>query len=141
MYLLDTTVISELRKANRNTHVVDWIEKLGDEELYLSVITVAEIAKGIARQRRVGTPDAISQADALQTWLEGLLAAHSGRIVPVDIPIATRWGRLCVQHPQYPTDMLLAATALDQYLTVATRNVERFRPTGVDVVNPFAAPR
>src|SRR5688572_5788047 len=130
MYLLDTTVISELRKANRSPHVVTWIEKVPDEELFLSVVTIGEIAKGISRQRRVGTPDAISQADALQTWLEGLLAAHSSRIIQVDVAIATRWGRLCAIHPQHPTDMLLAATALDQYLTVATRNVDRFQPAG-----------
>ena len=137
MYLLDTTVLSELRKANRNAHLVNWMEKTPEEDLYLSVFTVAEVVKGIARQRRVGTAEAISQADALQTWLEGLLATHANRIIPVDVAIANRWGRLCAAHPQYATEMLLAATALDQYLTVVTRNVERFRPSGVELVNPF----
>jgi hypothetical protein len=101
------------------------------------VITIAEIAKGIARQRRAGTESSIAYAEALQSWLEGLLANHSNRILEVDVAVATRWGRLCDAHPQFPTDMLIAATALDHGLTVATRNVDHFVPAGVPAVNPF----
>ena len=100
---------------------------------------VGEIARGIAKQRRIGTEQSIAHADALQTWLEGLLADYSQRILPVDVAIATRWGRLCDAHPQHPTDMLIAATALDHGLTVVTRNVAHFRPAGVPVVDPFSA--
>lgn len=137
MYLLDTNVLSELRKANRNSNVVDWLAGVPPDSLYLSVITIGEIAKGIAKQRRAGTASATAHADALQTWLEGLLAEYAARIIELDVAIATRWGRLCDAYPQFPTDMLLAATALDRGLTVATRNVNHFRPSGVPVVDPF----
>jgi hypothetical protein len=103
----------------------------------VSVITIGEIAKGIAKQRRIGTEGTVAHAEALQGWLDGLLAAYADRIIPVDVSIATRWGRLCDAHPQYATDMLLAATALAHGLVVATRNVEHFKPAGVHVVNPF----
>lgn len=140
MYLLDTNVLSELRKRRRNPNVVKWISAVPADSLYLSVITIGEIAQGISRQRRAGTASATAHADALQSWLEGLLADYAERILPVDVAIATRWARLCDAHPQFPTDMLLAATALDYGLTVATRNVAHFRPSGVPVVNPFRKP-
>jgi toxin FitB len=137
MFLLDTNVISELQKPRRNTNVVDWLSNAPAADLYLSVITIGEIAKGIAKQRRIGGDSAILRADALQSWLEGLLADYANRILEVDIAVATRWGRLCDEHPEHPTDMLLAATALDHGLTIATRNVDHFRPAGVPVLNPF----
>ncbi len=137
MYLLDTNVLSELRKPRRNPNVVSWVRAVPADGLYLSVVTVGEVAKGISKQRRAGTPAAAAQADALQAWLEGLLADYAGRIIEVDVAIATRWGRLCDAHPQFPTDLLLAATALDRGLTVATRNGDHFRPCGVEVVDPF----
>ena len=137
MYLLDTNVVSELRKPRRNPHVVKWLAAAPADGLHLSVITIGEIALGLARQRRAGTLEAAGHADALQAWLEGLLADYAGRIIPVDIAIATRWGRLCDAHPQFATDMLVAATALDHGLTVATRNVAHFRPCGVPVIDPF----
>jgi toxin FitB len=136
-YLLDRNVVSELQKPHRDTNVVSWMSSAPADGLYLSVITIGEIAKGIAKQRRTGGESAVSRADALQTWLEGLLAEYSSRILEVDVAVATRWGRLCDAHPELPTDMLLAATALDHRLTVATRNVAHFRPAGVPVVNPF----
>src|SRR5438445_2984661 len=124
-YLLDTNIISELRKPRRNAAMIAWLERIPTESLFISVITIGEIAKGIAkRQRAAGNR---SEAAALQSWLDGLLASYADRIIPVDVPIATRWGRLCDLHPQVATDMLLAATALDRQLTVATRNVEHFR--------------
>ena len=134
-FLIDTNVISELRKTRRSPAVVEWIASVQAEQLHISVITIGEITKGIARQRR--TAGGIAAADALQSWLEGLLMTYADRIIPVDIPIAARWGRLCDQHPQLATDMLLAATALDRGLTVATRNTEHFAVTNVPVFNPF----
>ena len=139
MYLLDTSVVSEVRKPRRAPAVVRWLSDAPADSLYLSVITIGEIARGIAEQRRIGTEQSISDADALQAWLEGLLADYPQRILPVDVPIATRWGRLCDAHPEHPTDMLIAATALDHGLTVVTRNADRFRPTGVPVLDPFSA--
>jgi len=141
MVLVDTNVLSELRKPRRNPNVVRWFASVPADGLYLSVITVGEIAKGIAKQRRMGTPSGTLQADALQGWLEGLLTHYAERILPVDVSIATRWGRLCDAHPQLPTDMLIAATALDHGLTVATRNVDHFRACGVPLVDPFRGTR
>jgi predicted nucleic acid-binding protein len=134
-YLLDTNVISELRKPRPSSSVLEWVGAHSDDPLFISVITVGEIAKGIAKRRRA--KDGRHAADALQTWLEGLIATYADRIISVDVPIATGWGRLCDAHPQLATDMLLAATALDRGLTVATRNVEHFQIANVSVVNPF----
>ncbi len=111
-FLIDTNVISELRKARRIPSVVEWIASVRAEQLHISVVTIGEITKGIAKRRR--TAGAIAEADALQSWLEGLLATYADRIIPVDISIAARWGRLCDLHPQLATDMLIAATALDR---------------------------
>jgi predicted nucleic acid-binding protein len=133
-YLVDTNVISELRKPRRSPAVVAWLQGVSAERLFLSVVTVGEIAKGIAKRRRA---QGDSSAEPLQAWFEGLLAIYTDRIIPIDVPIAARWGRLCDAHPQLPTDMLLAASALDRGLSVATRNVEHFQIAGVPVVNPF----
>jgi predicted nucleic acid-binding protein len=115
------------------------MESVPERELYLSVVTIGEIAKGIAKRRRERATAAQRDADALQGWLDSLLTEFSERIISVDVAIATRWGRLVDQHPRSPTDMLLAATALDHELTVATRNVQHFRAAGVPIVNPFDA--
>jgi predicted nucleic acid-binding protein len=133
-YLLDTNVVSELRKSRRSASVVEWIAGVAADELFISVITVGEIAKGIAKRQRA---EDAAAAEALQAWLEGLLSSYADRVIPVDVPIATRWGRLSDAHPQLATDMLLAATALDRGLTVATRNVDHFAVANVPVVNPF----
>lgn len=134
-FLLDTNVISELRKRQRSAKVAAWMARMPDDSAFISVVTIGEVAKGIARRRRVGK--GTSDADALQAWLEGLLSLYGDRILPIDVPIATRWGRLCDVHPQLATDMLLAATALEHGLTVATRNVAHFRVAAVPTVNPF----
>ena len=137
MYLVDTNVLSELRRSRRDSNVIAWLAGIPVDGLHLSVITVGEITKGIAKVRRARSAKAAADADALQSWLEGLLSDYSQRILPVTVPIATRWGRLCDAFPQFPTDMLIAATALEHDLTVATRNVDHFRPARVRVVNPF----
>lgn len=139
MYLVDTNVLSELRRPRRDPNVVAWLVSAPDDGLYLSVITVGEVAKGIARVRRAGSAQAVADADALQSWLESVLVQFSERILPVTVSIATRWGRLCDAHPQLPTDMLIAATALEHGLTVATRNVDHFGLARAPVVNPFDA--
>ena len=134
-FLIDTNIISELRKPRRSPTVVEWIARVPSDHLFISVITIGEITKGIARRRR--TAGGAATAEALQSWLEGLLTTYADRIIPVDMPIAARWGRLCDLHPQLATDMLLAATALDRHLTVATRNTEHFEVADVPVFNPF----
>lgn len=134
-FLIDTNIISELRKPRRNAAVVEWIATVSPGQLSISVITIGEITKGIARRRR--TAGGAADADILQSWLEGLLTTYADRIIPIDARIAARWGRLCDLHPQLATDMLLAATALDRGLTVATRNTEHFEVANVPVFNPF----
>jgi predicted nucleic acid-binding protein len=100
---------------------------------FLSVLTVGEIAKGIAKRRR----DNPVHADALQVWLDRLRTDYAARLIAVDAEIAVRWGVLVDAYPQFPVDMLVAATALERGLTVATRNEDHFRLARVQVVNPF----
>lgn len=139
MFLLDTNVVSELRKPRPDPHVVSWMGALPSGSAFLSVITVGEIARGIAQRRR----DNPAHADTLQDWLDRLLSDYGDRVLAVDAPIAMRWGVLVDAHPQFAVDMLLAATALEHGLTLATRNEEHIRPSGAAVVNPFkpAKPR
>jgi toxin FitB len=133
VYLLDTNVVSELRRPRPDPHVIGWFGKLPDDSCFLSVLTVGEIAKGIAKRRR-DNPD---HADALQEWLDRLVSEYAARVLPVDADIAVRWGALVDAHPQFAVDMLLAATALERGLTMVTRNEDHFRVAGVPVVNPF----
>jgi toxin FitB len=134
-YLVDTNVISELRKGRRADPAVrTWFEGLEDEEIFLSVLTIGEIRQGIERVRR-RDPDA---ASALDGWLATLVESHRDRLLPVDRLVAEEWGRLGVPDPVPAVDGLLAATARTRGLTLATRNVADVERTGVEVVDPFA---
>ena len=133
MYLLDTDVISELRRRRRNRNVVAWISNVSAADLFLSVVTIGEIELGIARQR-VRNP---SFAKDLADWLEVTLRAYEERILPLTVGIARRWGRLAAQLGNKQLNLAIAATALEHGLTVVTRNVSDFEPTGVTVLDPF----
>ena len=133
MYLLDTDVISELRRRRRNRNVVDWISNVSAADLFVSVVTIGEIELGIARQR-VRNP---SFAKDLADWLELTLRAYEERILPLTVGIARRWGRLAAQLGNKQLNLAIAATALEHGLTVVTRNVSDFEPTGVTVLDPF----
>ena len=133
MYLLDTDVISELRRRRRNRNVVAWISNVSAADLFLSVVTIGEIELGIARQR-VRNP---SFAKDLADWLELTLRAYEERILPLTVGIARRWGRLAAQLGNKQLNLAIAATALEHGLTVVTRNVSDFEPTGVTVLDPF----
>ena len=133
MYLLDTDVISELRRRRRNRNIVAWISNVSAADLFLSVMTIGEIELGIARQR-VRNP---SFAKDLADWLEVTLRAYEERILPLTVGIARRWGRLAAQLGNNQLDLAIAATALEHGLTVVTRNVSDFEPTGVTVLDPF----
>lgn len=133
-YLLDTNVISELRKGERaDQGVKAWFAELGEEEIFLSVLTVGEIRRGIESIRRCD-PNA---AAALDSWLARVVEAHRDRIIGLDRAIAEEWGRLNVPDPLPVIDGLLAATARVTGLTLATRNVSDVESTGVAVFNPF----
>ena len=133
-FLLDTNVISELRKGERaDQGVRAWFAELDDEEIFISALTVGEIRRGIESIRR-RDPDS---ASALDGWLARFVEAHRDRIVPIDRVVAEEWGRLNVPDPIPVVDGLLAATARVANLTLATRNVADVEATGVAIFNPF----
>ncbi len=135
-YLLDTNVISELRKGKRADSTVSaWFAGLASEEIFLSVLTIVEIRRGIESVRR-RDPDS---AAALDRWLSLLSEAHGNRVVPVDSAIAEEWGRMNVPDPLPVVDGLLAATARVLGLVLVTRNVADVEGTGVELFDPFAS--
>jgi toxin FitB len=134
MILLDTVVLSELRKSKPSPKVVTWLQKQRPDELFISVVSLGEIERGIVKARKTDA----AFAQSLSTWLEDLVLLYNDRILAVSAPIARRWGRLSAELGHDGADLLIAATALEHGLAVATRNVRHFKPTGVGVVNPFA---
>lgn len=137
MYLLDTVVLSELRKRRRNANVVTWVRSVRPEDLFLSTVTIGEVELGIEKQKPVNS----TFADELSRWLERTLRIYGDRILPLDVGGARRWGRLAARIGNKGLDLAIAATALEHGLTVATRNVAHFAPTGVPVYNPFQRSR
>ena len=137
MFLLDTVVLSELRKPlrQRNPNLVYWIEAVSSQDLFVSVVTIGEIERGIERQRQLNPQFATS----LAAWLDVVLRTYEGRILPVDITVARRWGRLSQQIGNRGLDLAIAATALEHGLTVVTRNVSDFERIGVSVLDPFVS--
>ena len=135
MYILDTNVISELRKG-RKTHpnVRKWAEPLPSASLYISVVSVLELEIGILLVDRRDK----QQGAILRAWMDGhVLPTFSSRILAIDTAVAQRCATLHVPNPRSDRDALIAATALVHGLTVATRNVADFERTGVGVVNPW----
>jgi predicted nucleic acid-binding protein len=138
MYLLDTVVLSELRKKppRRNPHVVSWIASVSTDDLFISAISIAEIERGIERQR-VADP---AFATALAEWLDVILRSYDERILPLTTGIARRWGRLSAQIGHNGLDLAIAATVLEHGLTVVTRKVSDFASTAAALINPFDPP-
>ena len=132
MFLLDTDVLSALRRRERHPGAVRWVETQRTADLYISVVTVGEIERGITQQQ----PRDPSFAGELALWLDRVLAWYSDRILIVDAATARRWGRLSATLGHDGADLLIAATALEHGLTVVTRNVRHFEPTGVPTLNP-----
>ena len=133
-YLLDTNIISETVRRTPNKAAIAWLDRLPGEAIYVSVLTLGEIRKGIEaladRKRR----------EKLRLWLEHELPAwFEGRMLPIDLAVADRWGRLLAQvgRPVPTIDSLLAATALHHELRLVTRNSGDFKYPGLDVINPF----
>ena len=135
-YLLDTNVVSELRKPKPHGAVVAWISHLREEQLYISAVTVGELQAGIERTRHQDP----SKAEEIETWVDRL--AGSFQVLSMDALCFREWGRLIDgQSDQVIEDMMIAATARVHNLIVATRNERDFEPAQVDVVNPFKTPR
>lgn len=139
MYLLDTNVVSELRKVRSgkaDAGVASWADNVDTADLYLSVITVQELEIGVLLSERRDP----SQGAVLRAWLSGhVLPAFSGRILSVDAAVAQCSARLHVPDPCPVRDGLIAATALVYGMTVVTRNVADFEPTGVKILNPWVS--
>lgn len=136
-YLLDTNVISELRKSNGDAGVNVWIARQAAIELAISAVTVLEIEVGILRVARSDK----AQAARLADWFENsVLAGFEDRILPLDLAAARRVAPLHVPDRAPQHDALIAGTALARGLTVVTRNVRDFERTGVDLVNPWSTP-
>ena len=136
--LLDTNVISELRKGSEaNPNVVEWFAGITEEEIHLSVLLVGELRRGIERLRERDT----RQATALERWLRQVVRDHSARILPVDFRVAEQWGRLTAVRSGSVIDTLMAATAQVFDLVLVTRNVKHVAWTGVSHLNPFDAVR
>lgn len=137
MFLLDTNVISELRKANTtriDRNVSRWAAQASWPTLFISVITVLELEQGVLS---AGRRDA-EQASVLRQWLDGhVITSFAGRVLPIDTEVARRCALLHVPNPRGERDALIAATALVHAMTVVTRNVADFEPTGVTIVNPW----
>lgn len=137
MYLVDTSVISEARKrerANKGVRAFFRNAVKDEADLYMSVITVGELRRGVELIRHRGDS---AQAMVLESWLEMVLHEFANHILPVDDEIAQVWGRLRVPHAEHALDKLIAATALIHDLTVVTRNVDDFTDTGARLLNPF----
>ena len=134
-YLLDTNVISELRKGRRcNSGVAAWFAGVSPEDIYLSVLTLGEIRKGIESIRRRDQP----AAEALDNWFHVLEASLADNLLLVDQAIAEQWGRFNVPDPLPMFDSLLAATASVHGMTLDTRNLKDVERTGVECLNPFS---
>ena len=134
MYLLDTNVVSELRKPKPHGAVLQWIQDIPDVDLHISAVTIGEIQAGIELTREQDP----AKATELEQWLE--LVSGSFNVVPMDAVVFRAWARL--MHRTSNTlyeDAMIAATAKVHKLTVATRNVKDFKSFGVSVVNPFVA--
>jgi toxin FitB len=135
MFLLDTNVVSELRRPDRaNHHVIAWASKIPATEFFLSAISILEIELGVLLMAR---KDA-TQGEVLRAWIDDqVLPRFEGRILAVDTAVAQRCARLHVPDPRAERDALIAATALVHGLTVVTRNVTDFEPAGVALLNPW----
>jgi predicted nucleic acid-binding protein len=134
MYLLDTNVVSELRKQKPHKGVLAWIRNASEESLYLSAVTIGEVQAGIEITR---DQDA-QKASEIEEWLDSLAESYS--VLVVDAALFRRWAQLMHGRPDHHIeDGLIAATALVHGLIVVTRNVRDFEPFGVQLINPFTS--
>lgn len=137
MFVLDTNLVSELRKAKSgkaDAGVVEWVASVLPASLFLSAITILELEMGVRQIERRDT----TQGAMLRTWLNGhVLPAFADRILPVDLAVAQCCAGLHVPDPRSDRDALIAATAIVHGMIVVTRNVADFSPTGVQILNPW----
>jgi len=131
MYLVDTNVLSEARRGRPEAR--DWLRSVDPDQVFLSVVTLGEIMKGISQKARSDAKAATS----LHRWLEQLRVDHARRILPVSDEVALEWGRIAALRPRSMADALIAATAAVHRQTVVTRNVADFDDLGVPIIDPW----
>lgn len=135
-FLIDTNIISEVRKGDRcDPAVAAWWSGLAEDDLWLSSLVLGEIRKGVELARRRDP----QRAEALEAWLADVMSGFGNRVLPVDTAVAEQWGRMNAIRPVPVVDALLAATAKVNALTLVTRNVADVARLDVDVLNPFEA--
>lgn len=134
MILLDTNIISAMRRMDRHPRVAAWAASFASGSFFLSAISVMELERGVERLRERDR----AQARILDPWLNAILTDYNDRILPLTTAIARRWGLLAHRIGNNSLDLAIAATALEHGLTVATRNVTHFAPTGAATLDPFA---
>ena len=133
-YLIDSNIISEVRKGSRcDAHVSAWYASVADEDIFLSTLVLGEIRKGVELAR----PRDSGRAVALERWLREVEAAFDGRVLGIDNAVSDQWGRMSAIRPLPVIDGLLAATALTNGLTLVTRNDRDVAGLGASVLNPF----
>ena len=135
-YLLDTNVVSEIRRSRASAEVMAWYGGTPDDAMSISVLVLGEVRRGIERLRSRDP----AQAATLERWLHALHDAFADRIIPIDGEIAEEWGRLGAASPIPPEDGLMAATAKVRGLILVTRNVAHVARPGVRVLNPWEPP-
>ena len=133
-YLLDTDILSAIRRKQRDANLEKWLRSITNpSNIYLSVITIGEVERGITRQMLINPEFAID----LKHWLDNILNRYEDRILPLTVDITRRWGQLSGELGHNSADLLIAATALEHNLTIVTRNTRHFEPTKVPLINPY----
>lgn len=135
-FLIDTCVVCELRKKTIDPHVKQWFEEHQFDEFFLSAVTIGEIRRGIELSRKKGQSQF---ADTLDRWLCRIKTSNAEHILPATLPVFERWGLLTSDTGNSGADNIIAATALENGLTVVTRNIDDFQRTKVAAVNPWMA--
>jgi predicted nucleic acid-binding protein len=133
MYVLDTMIVSELRRPTPRSSVIKWFRSVPSEDAFLSVVSVMEIGRGADRVRHTDPELSIR----LERWLASMLMDFGDNVLQVTTDIAQRWGLLESQLQRHNVDLAIAATAIVHGFKIVTRNVRDFAPTGVEILNPF----
>lgn len=132
-YLLDTNILSELRKPHCDSKLLDWVNQIDSNECFISVLSLGEIRRGVQKIKKTDP----SRAKVFEKWLHSLVSFYNDRILPITIETALRWGSFDYTKNHPPIDALLGATALQHDLILVTRNISDFKSMEIEVINPF----